>query len=179
MPFVNAHNSVFRNENGKRMTHLLFYETCMGNHTHVMYTLKDKDYKGYTSLYRVYMEMEDITEFEFATRYFESFEHWERVSKTAAIKDHANRWRKELTLKLQARALKSIINEAMDEDSKNSFSANKYILAKGWDTTVEKAKGSEKVATTKEEVVSSVKGDSSIMDDYERMKANKDCHKIN
>jgi len=52
----------------------LFFETCQGNYTKVLYTLKseDKEWKGktYIAIRNVYMAIADPTEYTIATEYF-------------------------------------------------------------------------------------------------------------
>ncbi len=106
----------------------LFYEyskdTCL-------YTLKDKDHKGFPSLYRLYMEEADLTEFIFAGKYLESWEHWQLLQECSWFKEYLNRWRTELELKIKAEALKRLQEEAIGS-SKNSYNANRFLIEKGW-----------------------------------------------
>lgn len=111
----------------------LFYETTLPEERPVFgtsWTLKEKDLvvgdKTYTSMKRVYLEMEDVTEYDFAMATLGSFKHWERLLESPIIIKHITQWRKELNLKLKARAMKSII-KAATEDEKLSFQAMKYL----------------------------------------------------
>jgi hypothetical protein len=92
--------------------------------------LKEEDHehngKLYPSMKRIYIEMEDVTEYEFAMATLGSYKHWERVLESPIIRPHVDQWRKELNLKLKARAMKSIIKSAT-EDEKLSFQAMKYL----------------------------------------------------
>lgn len=97
-----------------------------------VYTLKDDDYKGYPSLYRLYMDMEDPTEWVFATTYLASWEHWERLCECEWFKPIVARWRKEMALKVKARALNRIRQESENPDSRNYYNANRFLVDKGW-----------------------------------------------
>lgn len=111
----------------------LFYETTLPEERPIFgtnWTLKEKDHeadgKVYISMKRVYLEMEDVTEYDFAMSALGSYKHWERLVESPIIRRHIDQWRKELNLKLKARAMKSII-KAATEDEKLSFQAMKYL----------------------------------------------------
>lgn len=116
---------MYRNEAGNYIQKDLFLETS-NRKEFVLYTLAREDNK-YPSLYRLYMEMEDFTEFEFANKYFESFQHWKVVSNASFFAAHISEWREELELKIKARNLKSLIKKA-EADS----SVAKYLLGNKW-----------------------------------------------
>lgn len=121
----------FRNSTNGRYLKGLFYETTLADKSSVLYTLKDWDHEGYPSLYRLYMEMDDLTEFEFSRAHLDGWEHWEMLCNCEWFKPYVERWRKELTLKTQARALNALKAEA-ESSSKNAFAANKLLLERGW-----------------------------------------------
>jgi hypothetical protein len=98
----------------------------------VKYTLKDFDHQGYPSLYRLYLEVSDPTEYTFATKHFYNYDHWMKVSQTRWMAPLVSKWRTELELKIRSAALARLIAEGKATTSKNSFQANKYLLEKGW-----------------------------------------------
>lgn len=111
----------------------LFYETTLPDERPefgTSWTLKEKDLivgdKTYRSMKRVYLDMEDVTEYDFAMATLGSYKHWERLVESPIIRKHIDQWRKELNLKLKARAMKAIINAAT-VDEKSSFQAMKYL----------------------------------------------------
>ena len=111
----------------------LFYETTLPDERPefgTSWTLKEKDLivgdKTYKSMKRVYLDMEDVTEYDFAMTTLNSYKHWERLVESPIIRKHIDQWRKELNLKLKARAMKAIINAAT-VDEKSSFQAMKYL----------------------------------------------------
>lgn len=126
-------NHKFRDTNGRRLYKKLFFETTLGGEDKrkVLYTLKDQDHEGFPSLYRLYMAEADPTEYIFATKYFDSYDHWKNLSGRPWFKEIVARWREELDVKIRAEALKRIIGESKSA-SKNAFTANKYLLEKGW-----------------------------------------------
>lgn len=131
------HRSKFRNSTNGRYLKGLFFETTLADKSSVVYSLKDWDHEGFPSLYRLYMEMEDLTEYEFSNTYLDGWEHWEMLTSAEWFKPYAERWRKELSLKIKARALRGLRAEA-ESSSKNAFAANKFLVDRGW---VEKEDG--------------------------------------
>lgn len=97
------------------------------------YTLKRQDYtyqgRTYRSLYQLYMEMEDTTEYEFAMKYFGSWDEWKRLVETKWFSEHIHAWREELALKLEARHLQKLRDTALSE-GREAVNASKYLLDK-------------------------------------------------
>jgi hypothetical protein len=122
--------SPFKNSNGVRYTKGLFFETTPDNST-AIYTLKNEDHLVYLSLYKLYMALEDPTEYLFAQEYLDGWEHWQAITRTNWFKPYVSRWRQELELKIKAIALRNIKAESRSS-SKNALSANRYLLEKGW-----------------------------------------------
>lgn len=133
--------------NGRWICKALFVEWWLPiNQTEPVFTIQDYDRtkdmadpaaeggitrKFYPSLYKLYMAAEDPIEFDFATEHLGSYDHWSQLCDTRYFKSEVERWRKELALKLQSRALKLLAAEA-DSGSKNAYSANKFLVEKGW-----------------------------------------------
>lgn len=143
----------FKNANGQLVTKGLFLEPACWDTTFVVYTLKEEDYeyKGvvYPSLYKRYMEIADLTEYEFATQCFHSWRHWELIKDAPWIAKHLKEWRTELELKLKSRAIKEIGLEAFSA-GKNAFAALKWIVEKGY---VDKpAEGSRRGRPSKQDI---------------------------
>ena len=131
----------FRSRNNLLYTKSLFVEHYSLTLAFPMFTLKDKDYlykgKLLPSLYRLYMEEEDLTEFSFAHKHLESYDHWQQIVNCEWFKPYIQRWRTELELKIKSRALKNIQAEAAGQ-TKTSFIANKWLAERGWvDKTTE------------------------------------------
>lgn len=93
----------------------------------IVYTLERKEKDGYPSLYQLYMEEEDLTEFEFSNKYFESFQHWKKVCSANWFHEHIAEWREELELKIRAKALHSLVKK-----SETSTEVAKYLLNNNW-----------------------------------------------
>lgn len=127
----------FRSPQGIYYTKGLFFETTLSDKSTVIYTLKNEDHEGYPSLYQLYMGMNDLTEWKFANEYLGGWEHWQKLCECSWFKDYINRWREELELKVRAEALSRIQTEART-NSKNAFTANKFLVDRGWKTPEEK-----------------------------------------
>ena len=130
-----------RGEFGHYLTKSLFLELSYEDKRYVAYTLKNKDYNNLPSLYRLYMEIADPTEYRFATECFEGWEHWQQIANAEWMKPYIDSWRQELEIKLRSEALVRLEKTAQDADDKNSFQANKVLLAGGWKTPEESKRG--------------------------------------
>lgn len=157
----------YKDDQGRLLYSKLFYErTIPPTRDKVKYTLKDQDHEGSKSLYLLYMAEEDPTEYSFATKYFDSYEHWIELTNKEWFKEYANRFRLELETKIRSKALNNIIKESRS-GSKNSFLANKYLLEKGWQSKGTKGRPSkDQIQKAAEEIATS---DSKIREDYLRI----------
>jgi hypothetical protein len=123
--------SRFKNSMGQWYLNALFFEQIGADKSTVVYTLKDEDHEGFPSLYKLYMDMEDVLEYEFANTHLGSWSHWETLTQCTWFKPYIQRWRKELQLKIQSKALRMLRKDA-ESDSKTSNSSNRYLLERGW-----------------------------------------------
>ncbi|MCA9340380.1 MAG: hypothetical protein KDA17_05690 [Candidatus Saccharibacteria bacterium] len=123
----------FATPQGKRYLEGLFFEKRRSaDQDTAVYTLKDRDHNGYPSLYRLYMEANDPTEWRFAHEHLDGYEHWTMLCECEWFQPFLTRWRKELELKIRGAALLAIREEAANPESKSAFLANKLLLAGGW-----------------------------------------------
>lgn len=124
--------NLLKASNGVPLTQGLFLE--IGYSDFAVFTLKDEDYnyngKLLPSLKRLYLEMEDIGEYEFATTYLLGWAHWQRMCSNKQILKHIEEWRYELELKMRSRAIKAVLAKTTTEQG---ISASKWIAEKGWD----------------------------------------------
>jgi len=123
---------LYLREDGAPLTLALFYETAVHSTDRVLYTLRDEDYAGFPSLKRLYMEMADPIEYDFALKYFYGWEQWEKITSTQWFSEYITQWRKELAIKLKSDALKRVMEEAQDKSRKNNYNANRFLIDKGW-----------------------------------------------
>ena len=123
----------FKDNVGRPLTQSLFLENGY-QLDKAVYTLKDEDYeyKGntYPSLKRLFLEMEDVTEYEFANKYLLGWKHWQRLNANKLMTKHFEEWREELELRLRAQGIRAIIDQSCDD---KGFQAAKYLAEKGWD----------------------------------------------
>lgn len=108
----------FRGFGSKWLTQGLFFEYGIPPYERVLYTTQtwDKEYKGktYPSLHKLYVEMEDVAEFEFANTYFECYEHWLRIKALPFFKEHYAAMVNELNAKLRSKALHAMLTQLKD-----------------------------------------------------------------
>ena len=116
---------------GRPITQSLFLE--IGYSDMAVYTLKDEDYdyqgKYYFSLKRLYLELADPTEYEFATKYLLGWKHWKRLCANKAIRTHIDEWREELEMKLRCQGVRSMITSAEN----GNYQASKWLNDRGWE----------------------------------------------
>lgn len=164
----------FRNDSGTRYTKALFYETTLADKSTVVYTLKDDDHEGFPSLYQLYMQCGDLTEYEFAKNYLDGWEHWEILTKCVWFAPYVERWRKELFLLVSAKALRNVQRIANDREATGSMAANKYLLEKGWAKASDNKVGRPSKDAIKRKALEMMTDENLISDDYARM--NKEVH---
>lgn len=146
----------------------LFWETCTPEEKDLaVYTLKTQEHQGLPSLYALYMAMEDVIEYDFATTYLASWDHWERLCQCNWFQPYIDSWRKELAIKIKAKAVREIRMEA-EAGGKNAYQANKWLVEKGW--VGQETKGGTKGAgrPKKEEILPEINVQD-LADDLKRM----------
>lgn len=158
----------FRNAQGVRYTKALFFETTLADKSTVVYTLKDQDHEGYPSLYRLFMETGDPTEYKFATRHLDGWEHWTMLCKCPWFEEYVSRWREELHLKIASESLARIMAEAKTS-SRDSFTANRYLLERGWEPKDSSKRGRPTKAAVKAEAARIASEAQQITNDFERL----------
>ncbi len=161
--------SKFKNSQGARYLKNLFYEMVVSDkHDAVLYTLKDEDTHGYPSLYRLYMEEGDVTEWAFAGKHLDGYEHWTQLCACSWFKEYADRWRTELEYKIVTEALATVMEDA-ESTSKTAISSARFLIDRGW-----KEKKSPIGRPTKEKIARKAKEiafeEMEIDEDYKRMK---------
>lgn len=168
----------FKNNQGFPLQRGLFFETSpFDAKREPTYTLKDKDHtfegKTYLSLKRLYLEEEDLTEYFFATKYLSNWTQWDNLTKSKWFKEYIDLWRTELELKLKAKAMRNIIDEAVS-GGKNGYNANKFIVEKGWvdKTTEPSRRGRPTKAEISRKAAEQLFEDQQLKDDLKRLGLN-------
>lgn len=137
----------FKSEIGSHILKPIFFEHDNSDHLYSVFTLKDQDHtwtfadgrtQTYPSLRKLYVEMEDPTEYEFAVKHLDGWIHWKKLSQASFFQEHLKEWREELEVRMRAKALNRMKTRATS-DSKDSFAADKILLAGGWKTPEEKS----------------------------------------
>lgn len=120
----------FKNVNGVWFLKELFYETAL-NRDNAIYTTKDQDHlvgdKLYLSLYRLYMEENDPTEYLFSQNHLGGWAHWTQLSNSSFFIPFVTRWREELELRFRAEALRNI-QKMSKSAGREAFQASKYLV---------------------------------------------------
>ena len=116
----------------KKPSKTWFYETTLPDTRNdlTLYSLKKRDHKvgdtTYKSLHKIYIEMEDVTEYEFAMAVFGDYSVWENMCNLS--------W-----FKLKARTVKNMINDL--NEGKASYNAQKYLADAGYLESNERKRG--------------------------------------
>lgn len=125
----------FKAPNGQFYTRQIFYEMNTADVSLVLYTLKDYDIevdgRAIPSLSRLYIEAADVSEYDFALKYFGSWKHWKMISDANWFKEYITPMREELATKLMSLSVKRIAQLA-EGDTRDAFQANRYLLDKGY-----------------------------------------------
>lgn len=95
------------------------------------FTLQPTDYKGKTSLKRLYLDCSDPTEYEFAIRVFGDWPHWQRLAGAPFFRPHIEQWRDELEIKLRSEAIRTVKNAS----DKADITSAKWLAEKRWERT--------------------------------------------
>lgn len=123
--------SRFRAPSGQRYMQGMFYEMASVDKSACIYTLKDSDHLGYPSLYRLYMQIADPTEWRFATTCLDGYEHWDMLCQSQWFQAYVTRWRYELELRIKSEALVRIEADSRS-GSKSAPMSNRFLVSKGW-----------------------------------------------
>lgn len=169
----------FKNAVGAHLLKALFYEMAVDfERPDVLYTLKQEDTadiqdssKVYLSIHRLYVEMEDASEYEFAKKYFDNWTHWKKLIECNWFKPYLAEMREELDVKLKARALNSLRKVAADKLNKSHYMANKFIIDHGLGVKSDN-RGRPSKEKIKAEADKMFTAKTEIDEDYERIKVN-------
>lgn len=158
---------MFKNDIGAYLLNALFYEQTLSDKSNVLFTLKDRDHAGYPSLYRLYMEANDPTEYAFAVKHLDGWAHWERLCECTWFQPFLARWRRELEIRFRSRALANLVTVAAG-GHKESYSANKFLVNGGWKDEPKRRAGQPSKEEIKSELHRQVEISQSLEDDYSR-----------
>ena len=138
--------SKFHNDQNILYTNALFKELDVQNLGVYLFTLGhvdlEEDGKVIPSIRKAYLELEDPTEYEVATMFFESWAHWKKVRDSSRLQVHIDEWREELEVRMRSKGLKGI----MDKMYTGDYQASKYLADKGWVAKGERKRGAPSAA---------------------------------
>lgn len=116
----------------------LVYEKCRTNDNEfAIFTMDRNDRvingKTYFSLHKLYIDIGDPTEYDFAMKVFGSWQIWERFCGNNMFSKDINNWRFELEVKIRSTAVKQIVKNS--KEGIKGQSAAKFLSDGGWDNT--------------------------------------------
>lgn len=117
----------FRNASNRRLLKGLFFETLGADKPSCLYTLKDEDHEGYPSLYKLYMLEDDTTEYSFAQKHLDGWDHWVMLTSCGWFEPIVTRWRKELATRRASEA-EAKIKQISQSGAKDALTAARYLL---------------------------------------------------
>ena len=122
------------NANGQKYLRRLFIEQSYqaNDRESVSYTLSDTDHHTYPSLYRLYLEENDPSEYRFAEKYFVNYQHWKLLCDCSWFQPTLFRMREALEQKIQSDLLEKVDSISKDTEHRNQFEAIKLLLSKPW-----------------------------------------------
>jgi len=164
--------SKFIDSRGHCLTQGLFWEYRHPDYEPT-FCLKEDDVerqgKMYISMRRLYLEIGDVTEYEFAKQVLGSWDHWQKIQKSSLLMEHINEWRIELEIKLRSQAIGAMKTVAIEGGDKGISSA-KWIAEGKWKGA--RGRPSKEEVTRERKIHAGIETD--INDDYDRM--TKDLH---
>jgi len=116
---------------GRPLTQSMFLEFGY-NIQYALFTLNDEDKvyqdKVYPSLKKLYLDIGDPTEYQFAKQCLLGWRHWVRLCENKLFKPFLQEWRDELEVALRSEGIISVMSQSED-----NFQAAKWLADKGWD----------------------------------------------
>tara|TARA_R110000787_G_scaffold169085_3_gene281808 strand:- start:1492 stop:2031 length:540 start_codon:yes stop_codon:yes gene_type:complete len=128
------HKDKLKDSIGRYRTLSLFREFYLHNRENgvePIWCLKDEDPQGVLpSLKKLYMEIADPTEYQFAIEAFGNWQHWLKIKTARAINKIVEDWPIELEVKLRSDGIRVVAEEALNGRSK--FNAAKFLAKGEW-----------------------------------------------
>lgn len=129
----------FKSEINNWITQGLFFESAIKTKEYILYTLKDEDYtqrdgRVLPSLKKLFLEsiIKDPSEYSFSVDYLGGWQHWKALQKSEWFAPYYAEWQEEKEVRILSNALKNLHVKASNPNDKESFQANKFILANGY-----------------------------------------------
>lgn len=126
----------FKDYKNRWRTQTLVYELVVDKDSKhpYYYTVADKDRTlpdgtVLLSLKRLYLEISDPTEYEFATQVLGGWAHWQRFTVNKAMSKYIAEWREELEAKMKSKGVSALISLSTSD---KGMQAAKYLAECGW-----------------------------------------------
>jgi hypothetical protein len=123
----------------------------------------------FPSFRRLFVELEDLTEYTFATTYLDGWSHWKKIKATSWFQPFYEDFREELEAKVLAQSLSSLQRKAGDPTDKDSLAASKFLLSRQWDSQKKSGAGRPSAEKIKAEANKLFETKDSIHDDFNRL----------
>ena len=160
------HKNLLKDSRKRYRTLSLFREFYLSE-VEPLWSLQDEDPQNtLPSLKKLYMNIGDPTEYEFALQAFGSWKHWLKIKNSKAITAFIEDWPIELEVKLRSEGIKGVIKEA--ESGKAKFNAAKFLANADWKSTTSKRGRPSKEEVERERKIAA-KLDSEFSQDAERI----------
>ena len=126
---------MYKDTKGQWRTRSLFKETIdptsIASGWTPEFTLKEQDDDGLPSMRRLYMDIGDPTEYQFAMDVLGSWEHWCKMCESKWFSEHVEKWRAELETKLRSDAVMDLV-EIAKAGTGQSTQAAKWLAEGRW-----------------------------------------------
>lgn len=137
----------FKDTIGRWYTVALFKEFAPDK-KHVLFTTEEAK--------QLYLECNDITGYEFATKHLGGWQHWVALHNSPKVLPLIEQWEEELEVRIRSESIKNI---ALLSKGEKGYQAAKFLADKGW-----KVKGVGR--TTKEAIDKEAKIQSKLYDEF-------------
>ena len=155
----------FKGNGTKWLTEGLFLETSVSGEF-ALYTLqpwdKKQDGKHYLSIHKAFVEMCDPSEWQFANKYFDGYQHWLRVKEQKFFVPVYQAMLEEMQAKIQYTAIAKMLDAVYEGEASQATLA--YLANKGYLDKAAVGKPKRQKPEDKAKLYS-------IKNDLERMKA--------
>ena len=162
--------SKYKTPTGQLLTASLFYEQwyTLPDHAQIYDPVFSFDGRpGYINFRKSFVELNDVTGYEWAMKYLDSWEHFQKLLKAPWFNEQFEAAVQELETKWQQQAINKIREIAASEDTKQSLGAARYVAEQGWKK--KSTRGRPSKAEIEQAKRDAVKGATDLKDDLERI----------
>lgn len=131
------------------------------------FSIQGEDHDGLLSMEKLFLQYyKDPTEYLFVKDVFDGdWDHWNQMKATKIVAPLYARWKRDAEAKLLAEVMGKVVETAFDDNNKNSFAAQKWLIERGNKTTAAKPVGRPKKDKKEPEV-----DNADLLKDIERLK---------